>query len=162
MEKLPNNLLKCKLSFDFDGTIEHKPIKEYARSLIEKGHEVWIVTSRFGDDEKYKRFFATTINVDLTNNDLWDLAAEIGIPKEHIHFTNMADKSEFLKNKGFLWHIDDDWIENKQILNICKPTKSISSFGNPNWERKCNRLIKLAQTTEIEKELRAKFAKDRD
>ena len=154
MEKLANNLLKCKLSFDFDGTIENKHIKEYARQLIEKGHEVWIVTSRYGDDELYKKFFHTTTHVDLTNNDLWDLAKEIGIPKERIHFTNMEDKWKFLKDKGFLWHIDDDWVENRQILNNCKPTKAVSSFGNPNWRAKCQRLIKKAQTDQIGKELR--------
>jgi len=159
MEKLNNSLLKVKLSFDFDGTIELQPIKEYARKLIEQGHEVWIVTSRFGDDEKYKRFFSTTTNVDLTNNDLWKLAEEIGIPKSQIHFTDMSDKADWLKGKGFLWHIDDDWVENRQILNTCAPTKAISSWGNPNWERKCNRLIANFQKKEIERELRAKFIK---
>jgi len=160
MEKLANGLLKCKLSFDFDGTIELKPIKEFARELIEKGHEVWIVTSRFGDDEKYKKFFQTTINVDLTNNDLWELAEEIGIPKEQIHFTDMQNKCDFLKGKGFLWHIDDDWVENRQILDNCAPTKAISSWGNPNWERKCRRLIHKAQCAEIEKELRENKERD--
>ena len=161
MEKLDNNLLKVKVSFDFDGTLELKPIQEYAKELVEQGHDVWITTTRYGDDEKYKRFFHTTINVDLTNNDLWEVAEYVGIPKEKIHFTNMQDKWPYIKEMGFLWHLDDDWVENRQILNNTK-TLAISSWGNPNWEQKCRRIIKKAQLKEIDKELRAKTVKGDD
>ena len=53
----------------------------------------------------------------------------------------MDDKWPFLKfHDDFLWHIDDDWIENKNILKYTK-TKAISSLG-ANWKSKCERLIK--------------------
>ena len=161
MEKLANGLLRAKVSFDFDGKLELPSITKYAKELIEKGHDVWLTTTRYGDDEKYKKFFHTTTHVDLTNNDLWELAAEIGIPKEKIHFTDMNDKWPYIKKMGFLWHIDDDWVENRQILNNTK-TLAVSSFGNPNWERKCNRIIRNYQKKEVEREIRAKFVKDRD
>jgi hypothetical protein len=153
MEKLKNGLLRVKVSFDFDGTLAEKHVQKYAAELIEKGHEVWIVTSRFGDDKKYKKFFNTSTNVDLTNNDLWEVAEELGIPKERIHFTDMEDKWRFLKDKSFLWHLDDDWVENRLILNNCK-MPAINVWGNNSWEHKCNRIIKRAQFKELERETR--------
>ena len=43
-----------KVSFDWDGTLEIMHVQEYAKELIERGIEVWIVTSRFSDDEKFR------------------------------------------------------------------------------------------------------------
>ena len=133
-----------KVSFDFDSTLDRKPVQEYAKELLERDDvEVWIVTSRFGDDEKYKKFFSTTTNVDLTNNDLWEVANELGIPKERVHFTDMMDKWHFFAlNDGFLWHLDDDWVENREILNNTK-TKAINSLSS-SWIAKCKRILKKA------------------
>jgi len=143
---------KYKVSFDFDGTLELKPIQEYARELMQRDWvEVWVTTTRFWDDEKYKKFFQTTINVDLTNNDLREVTNDLGIPEERIHFTNMEEKWHYLKEKDFVWHIDDDWVENRQILNTCAPTKAISSWGNPNWKQKCERVLNQAIKKDIEK-----------
>ena len=129
-----------KISFDFDGVAEMNSIKKYIIELIKRGFEVWIVTSRFGDDEKYKKFFHTTINVDLTNNDLREVTDSLEIPEERIHFTNMRDKWEFIENKGFTWHLDDDWIEN-EMINARTKTKGIDIFGNPGWQNQCQSLI---------------------
>ena len=135
----PINLL-LKVSIDFDGTLERESVQTYARELVERGIEVWIVTSRFGDDERYKSFFQTTIPVGLTNKDLFEIALELGIPKERVHFTDMDDKWPFLKYwDNFLWHLDDDWVENRDILKNTK-TKAINSIG-ANWKSKCERLI---------------------
>lgn len=134
-------LNKTKVSFDFDGTLAEKHVQEYARELIERGFEVWIVTSRFGDDTKYKKFFQTTTNVDLVNDDLWDVAKKLNIPKERIHFTDMEDKWRFLKDKNFAWHLDDDWVENRLILNNAK-IAAINVWGNNSWKIKCERIIK--------------------
>lgn len=130
-----------RVSFDFDGTLERESVQKYAKELVERGHEVWIVTSRFGDDERYKSFFQTTTPVGLTNKDLFEIVNSLGIPNERVHFTDMDDKWPFLKFFGdFLWHLDDDWIENRDILKNTK-TKAISSIG-ANWKSKCERLIK--------------------
>ena len=132
---------EIKVSFDFDGTLERESIQKYAKELVERGHEVWIVTSRFGDDERYKTFFQTTIPVGRTNEDLFEIAASLGIPRERVHFTDMDDKWPFFKYyQEMLWHIDDDWVENRQILKNTK-TKAIDSIG-PNWKGKCERIIK--------------------
>lgn len=129
-----------KVSFDFDGTLEQKPVQEYASELMERGVDVWIVTSRFGNDKLYRKFFMTSTNVDLTNSDLFEVAERIGIPKEKIHFTNMGDKWNFFKDKDFLWHLDDDWVENRLILKHTK-TLAISAFGSPNWKHKCEKIL---------------------
>jgi len=132
---------EIKVSFDFDGTLERESIQKYAKELVDRGHEVWIVTSRFGDDERYKTFFQTTIPVGRTNEDLFEIAASLGIPRERVHFTDMDDKWPFFKYyQEMLWHIDDDWVENRQILKNTK-TKAINSIG-PNWKGKCERIIK--------------------
>jgi len=130
-----------KVSFDFDSTLELQPLQEYAKELIERGVEVWVVTSRFGDDELYKRFFHTSTNVDLTNSDLRKITDKLGIPEDRIHFTNMRDKWEFIENRGFIWHLDDDWIEN-EMINSRTLTKGIDAFGNPKWREECENLLK--------------------
>ena len=130
-----------KVSFDFDCTLSETYVQEYAQELIDRGFEVWIVTSRFGDDTKYKNYFKTYTNVDLTNNDLWEVAEKLKIPKERVHFTDMEDKWKFLKDKGFIWHLDDDFIEIKLILNNAKMA-AINVWGNSAWKYKCERIIK--------------------
>ena len=130
-----------KVSFDFDGTLELQSVQEFAKELIDRGVEVWVVTTRFGDDEKYKKFFHTTVNVDLTNNDLREVTDKLGIPEERIHFTNMQDKWMFFEeNPGFRWHLDDDWIEN-EMINERRDTRGLSHWGNPDWRKQCEALI---------------------
>ncbi len=131
-----------KVSFDFDSTLDHLSIEKYAKELVERGIEVWIVTSRFGDETKYQNFFSTNTPVNVTNNDLFETADRVGIPRERIHFTDMDDKWKWLKDKDFIWHIDDDWVENRLILKNTK-TKAISTLGS-SWKAKCERILKKA------------------
>jgi len=124
-----------KVSFDFDATLSTEHIQKYAKELIERGIEVWIVTSRWENVDNYKHF------INATNDDLFKVAEDLGIPRERIHFTNMEDKWEFLKDKDFIVHLDDDWVENKMILKYTK-TKAVNSFGNSSWRQKCERILK--------------------
>ena len=39
-----------KVSFDFDHTLSRKDVQTFAKELVNEGHEVWIVTSRFSDE----------------------------------------------------------------------------------------------------------------
>jgi hypothetical protein len=124
---------KIKLSFDFDGTLDRISVQEYAKELIDKGFEVWIVTARLSDAE------APSIK---WNQDLHKIREELGIQKDRVKFMAYQNKSEFFKDKDFLWHLDDDFIE-LQFINrekTCK-TKGISCFGNNVWKGKCNRII---------------------
>lgn len=129
---------KTKISFDFDGTLDRKHIQQYAKYLVKSGFEVWIVTSRF-DKEHYIKQFQIQIENDI-NNDLFKAADELGIKRQNIHFTNMENKYLFFIDKDFIFHLDDDWTENKNILKYTK-TKGIDSLCS-SWKQKCQRILK--------------------
>ena len=122
-----------KVSFDFDGTLSKNKVQQYAKMLIKEGVECWIVTSRMGFGKEPQPNW---------NDDLFEIAKEIGIPKEHIHFCCMDNKANFLNGKGFIWHLDDDLIELSFIKtnSDCKP---ISCFGNKTYIQKCSYLLGL-------------------
>jgi len=125
--------MMSKVSFDFDATLDRVLVQDYAQSLINKGFEVWILTSRFEDCDNYD--FKTN------NDDLFKVADKLGIKREHIKFMNMVDKYEFVLTKDFIFHLDDDWVEINMINSRTK-TKGVSCFGNSVWKNKCNRIIK--------------------
>ena len=122
-----------KVSFDFDGTLSKNKVQKYAKMLIKGGVECWIVTSRMGFGKEPQPNW---------NDDLFEIAKEIGIPKEHIHFCCMDNKANFLNGKGFIWHLDDDLIELSFIKtdSDCKP---ISCFGNKTYLQECSYLLDL-------------------
>ena len=122
-----------KVSFDFDGTLSKNKVQQYAKMLIKSGVECWIVTSRMGFGKEPQPNW---------NDDLFEIAKEIGIPKEHIHFCCMDNKANFLNGKGFIWHLDDDLIELSFIKtdSDCKP---ISCFGNKTYLQECSYLLDL-------------------
>ena len=122
-----------KVSFDFDGTLSKNKVQQYAKMLIKSGVECWIVTSRMGFGKEPQPNW---------NDDLFEIAKEIGIPKEHIHFCCMDNKANFLNGKGFIWHLDDDLIELSFIKtdSDCKP---ISCFGNNTYLQECSYLLGL-------------------
>lgn len=122
-----------KVSFDFDGTLSKNKVQKYAKMLIKSGVECWIVTSRMGFGKEPRPDW---------NDDLFEVAREIGIPKERIHFCCMDNKANFLNGKGFIWHLDDDLIELSFIKtdSDCNP---ISCFGNKTYLQECSYLLDL-------------------
>lgn len=120
-----------KVSFDFDSTLSEQKVQEYAKELISRGFEVWIVTSRMGFGKEPKVGW---------NDDLFLVAESVGIKKENIHFCCMADKSEFLNGKGFIFHIDDDNIE----LSFVKTDTDVTPiylYKNKYWKYDCEQAI---------------------
>ena len=97
-----------KISFDFDSTLSREDVQEFASELINLGFDVWVVTSRFSDEIGEKNNWHWTKK---NNQELYDICNKLNIPRENIIFTNMVDKIEFLKDKGFLFHVDDDELE---------------------------------------------------
>ena len=126
-----------KVSFDFDHTLSYSSIQSYARTLIEKGFEVWIITSRADDETAMRAWNAAGVNF---NDDLYRVAISLGIPMEHVHFTNYANKSEFIKDKGFLWHLDDCDLENR-FINDDTDCIGVSCYKNVTWRTTCADLI---------------------
>ena len=121
-----------KVSFDFDSTLDKDSIERFAKELVDKGFEVWIVTTRLSNHVAPSAAW---------NEDLYNTAIRCGIKFNNIHFTNGADKWLFLKDKDFEFHIDDDWVELKLIRKHIKETAAISSFGNPKWKHQCIKSI---------------------
>jgi len=92
-----------RVSFDFDSTLNRKDIEDFAFSLIRKGIEVWVCTSRDHEDNQPDWIISGTISK-RGNDDLYKVTDKLKIPRERIIFTNHQFKSEFL-DKSFLWHI---------------------------------------------------------
>ena len=122
-----------KVSFDFDSTLDIPKIQKFAKKLVKKGVEVWIVTSRvsarFGNPN--------------WNRDLYKVAEDIGIRTMNIHFTEGDDKWKFLKDKGFAFHLDDDCIElelleeNTDVTPVCHFDWGQRFGGKAEWKNRC-------------------------
>ena len=135
-------LCTMKVSFDFDSTLSRKDVQKFAKELVNEGHEVWIVTSRFSDEKAKEKNWHWILG---QNQTLFDVAEDCGIKKENIQFTCMESKSIFLENKNFIFHLDDDDIElmdifenNKLANNKCFPVH-VEHFE---WKETCRNILK--------------------
>lgn len=136
--------MKTQVSFDFDSTLSRNDVQDYARSLINKGFEVWILTSRYEDCFLYPWYKGVTD--EHCHQDLYMVANKLNIDPERIIFTNMADKADtILKRDDFnpVWHLDDDYIE----LNIIhkKTTTKAFSVVSSSYKKKCNKELGLSK-----------------
>ena len=133
------------VSFDFDDTLSKKSVQNYAKSLIDNGVNVLIVTARYSNaflsdaawfTDAYGKEAAENIN-----EDLYLVAKELNIKKENIIFMDMVYKNIYLREHKILWHLDDCYTEIMQIKQdkLCK-TIPIQVNSN-NWIGKCNRII---------------------
>lgn len=119
-----------KISFDFDSTLDTNAGKKYALELIDRGFDIWIVTTRS--------------SMNITNlHEVIDFADEIGINRKKIIMTNGQDKFKFFWNNDmFLFHLDDDDIEVNEInSNKNLKTKAICFFANLEWKDECERIL---------------------
>ena len=126
-----------KVSFDFDSTIDRKDIQRYAKELISEGYDVWIVTSRINTESALERGWYW---VEKNNQELYDVAEEVGIPRDKIVFTEHVDKIEYLFGKNFLFHIDDDVDELMAIIKSGDPCKVVNS-DHSDWLIHCKEII---------------------
>jgi hypothetical protein len=121
--------MKKIVTFDFDGTIDAEDVQEYAISLMERGIDVWICTSRFESGIDWS-------GREWGNLDIEFVAKKLGIDK--IIYTNMVDKWEFLKDSGVIWHLDNDTFEIDE-MNINSKIKGI--LIEEDWKEKCETLL---------------------
>ena len=126
-------IMSKKVSFDFDNTLSYKLVQDYAKSLINKGHEVFILTARY--NEMKKSFYVPN----PTNEDLFEVAKKIGIKERNIIFTNMENKYTFLNDTEVLFHLDDCWQTIKEINEITKVTAI--DVMQPKWKEQCNEIL---------------------
>ena len=85
-----------KISFDYDKTLTLPVIYDYAKNLKSRGKEIFIITSRFENP------------LDL-NNQLFETAEKLDVPRGNIRFTNGLPKTDFLQDIQI--HYDDDPLE---------------------------------------------------
>ena len=124
-----------KVSFDFDGTLEHTNVQEYAKELIDSGIEVWVVTTRWDENHKHKYPFNATLD------DLWEVVDRIGIPRHQVRFTCMEWKTKYLKGTNFVWHLDDNEQESYEAHKAEMKTPVIVDVLSGDWMEKCNMLL---------------------
>ena len=119
-------------------------MQKYAKSLVDSGYEAWIVTRRYSDVNNYTKGFCQKYginNIIEEHNYLFEVAKYCGIGLNHIHFTNMNDKYHFfVKNSDFIWHLDDDYLECRDITHATKVKAICLTSGG--WINKCNKLLK--------------------
>jgi hypothetical protein len=92
-----------KVSFDFDKTLATKKIQIVAKNFVDKGHDVYVTTSRHQISPFYN------------NTKVYDIAESVGIPANKVRFTDGRDKYLFLKD--FDIHFDDDSYE-IDLINV--------------------------------------------
>jgi len=122
-----------RVAFDFDETLEYECVQDYAKELIERGYEIWIVTAR--NSIPHPPY--------VSNEDLYEVADKLKINYLHIKFTNELLKYHYFKtrNNAFILHIDNDDEEVNAINKNCE-IKAIEWINDPNWKNKCDKILK--------------------
>ena len=121
------------VTFDFDSTLSNKIVQDFAKSLILKGVEVFVLTSRYDEIHKH-RFIHNP-----TNEDLYKVTDSLGICRTKIRFQCMREKSEYLFGTNVVWHLDDDVFEVESINRETK-TKGID-VNKKGWKIECKSLL---------------------
>lgn len=129
---------KYKISFDFDSTLDREDVQEFAKQLVNDGHEIWITTSRFDTESSLKKGWWW---IEKNNQQLYDVADECGIPRDNISFTAMIDKIKFLEGNDFLFHLDDDEVELELIQESDDNCVGVW-VELKDWKETCINLIK--------------------
>lgn len=115
------------VSFDFDGTLEYKPVMAYAEELINKGVNVYIVTAR------HHAMYSEVLEV----------AEYLRIPYFRIIFTNGREKCDFFDDHpNFSFHLDDD-LTTTRYINERTNVEGVAYWANPEWEEQCNKSMEL-------------------
>jgi hypothetical protein len=127
---------KIKISFDFDYTLEFKHIREYAKELIVRGYDVWIVTSRYSDEKLEECNW-----IEGNNDILWEAVDELNLPKDKVVFTNYQDKWNYFQNEKFLFHLDDEETE-LIYINTKTDVIGIGCYENNTWKKECEEILK--------------------
>jgi hypothetical protein len=130
--------MKKLISFDFDGTLvdefgghpmnsQKDEIQGFVKKYIEEGHDVVIITKRFGPENSDKGIKNEHIEVQ-------ELANKLGIKK--IYFTNREMKFSYIINLGVNMHFENDEYEVQLINQACSEYKHnclVVPVEDPYW-----------------------------
>lgn len=125
-----------KVSFDFDGTLEYEEVQEYAKELIERGVDVWVVTTRWDENHKHRYSHNATLD------DLWEVVDKLKIPRWKVRFTCMEWKYTYFNGTSILWHLDDNEDE-RDFAKRYHCNVPIIIF-NHNWKENCEKILNEA------------------
>jgi phosphoserine phosphatase len=111
-----------RISFDFDGTLvdefggypsnsQKDEVQGLAKKYLSEGHEVMIITKRFGPENADK-------GIKNEHLEVQELAKKLGI--KTIHFTNREMKFSYIINLGVDRHFENDDYEVQLINQVCK------------------------------------------
>jgi len=120
--------MNLQVSFDFDGVLSIPSIEEFAKELIEEGINVWVTTSRYNEG---------------SNVDLLKVTERLGIPYSNIIFTARQEKSKFLDENDFIFHLDDEQYVITEILESGSLTTPIWKDDSINWKEMCREIIEF-------------------
>lgn len=99
-----------KVSIDFDETLNTERGKELAKRLLSEGKDLHIVTRR---QER------------TASKEVYDVAKEVGIDRNKIHFTNGQLKWKTLQRLGIITHYDNNLDEINAIKINTKGIRAI-------------------------------------
>lgn len=135
-----------KISFDFDCTLSRKILQDYARELRWRGFTIYITTTRSGDG-------IPPYGDSSRNKDLYEVAKDLNIPNSHITFTSGEYKAEFLRDKDFLIHFDDDY-RDLEVINQTTDVAGISVWKTTSWKRKAETVIRKNKDKQVIEKLK--------
>jgi len=122
------------VTFDFDNTLSRTDVQEYAKKLIGRGFNVWVLTSRYDDNHKHR------YQINPSNEDLYKVINALGIPKHKVRFMCMEEKYKYIEHTNIIWHLDDD---DAEIFTINEYTKTIGvDVCHDDWEQQCEKLLR--------------------
>jgi hypothetical protein len=132
-----NLLIMKKVSFDFDSTLDRPDVQRFAKELVSQGQDVWVVTSRVATESALLKGWHW---IGRQNEQLYMVAEDCGIPRDKIVFTEYVDKIEFLKGKGFTFHLDDDEVE-LELISLSEDSCEPVDVKKQDWEILCRELL---------------------
>ena len=126
------------ISFDFDGTLvdefggypmnsQKDEVQSFVKKYLSEGHDVIIITKRFGPDNSDKGIRNEHLEVQ-------NLANKLGIKK--VYFTNREMKFSYIINLGVDMHFENDEYEVQLINQACSEYKHnclVVPVEDPYW-----------------------------
>ena len=119
----------AKVSFDFDGVLDRADVVLYVKTLIERGADVYLCTSRLSDED---------CPSERWNDDLYQIMDVLGLNRRNVIFCNNIYKYQVFKHGDFLFHVDDSFDEVELINSY---TNTVGVFLVDGWIDKCEQII---------------------
>lgn len=130
--------MKKTISFDFDNTLDHPYIQDYALELKSRGFHIIVCTSRYEPGFVHEGKW-----IEWSSEDIFQICEILGITDTN--FTNMRDKYLYLKDReDLLFHLDDDNIE----IIMLEDNNMKAVLLDADWKENCEKIIRETEKME--------------